>query len=921
MGRGRAVDEGASYVARSIESEEDLRNVVSSLRAMEGTLYKLSDNLKRAGEVKRQDSLEKNIKTLNDGIKDLTSMAITRKGERIDEKEIQRLFGKAVSGMLKDIQSSSPIIDKKHISHGLDISPQDMDVLRKKFLNFISTTFTYLPHYKSSKPSAGFGADNELADDYNKLMDELISLKEREVKQADKAKALEEIELGKTKRLIKAKTEQTEAIEEETKEINKVGRRRKLGSEPLTPEQQSANERRAKNHEVAVKKEKANQRSISIQNAVVRLNMNNIKRAEEGAEEILSNMSQNKKPLNSFIHGMQRAMLRYANDEDKEELQAQSPYGQTMLKRLIPGIVKLSGAGPTDEDLASSYLYKNSKTGAEVKLPYSLQTAIDVINGKIQEVVSSVEDVVEKQEEVVKAVQESTTVMERVVSKDGKFEKVDGNWRRIQREDGKQPPTLAEAQGAMMQAIGAMLQAPTTKGVVDSSSQIVSSAVSAPISPTRKADDLVQTPLVNRDIIRQPLGHIAREGGTPSTPSSFALTPFSSQMPSVFNLKPPSLTQTPDSQLSPSARIIKQNQIAKNQQLVAQIRGGIPAGAQYNQLAGTNNAIYQQVAKNWGIAPPQPPPATPSRWDRFKSWSSDKIDKTGAMVGKATSLGDTMAGGSLGEMIAGKSKLGKGLWNLSEKASEGGQMGASKILGKMAVGVGIIVMLMKKLVDSSPMLKAVVDLLNLGVTLFFLPIGNAIAQTILPAIQTFVENMIKWNIFFNNWPDSLYIAFDSFVTDFIENIKEIILQVKLVPENVSNWVDETKEMGGGSITNGLGVRVSNWASRAVENSTRVDGSFWKTWLEGDNTMYKPYSPFKLSGYAEGGYVPARPGGTPIIVGEGGKGEYIVPEGSAIRGTGGSNIVVNISGNVYGVNDLERTIKNAVDDSLNRARYR
>jgi len=43
MARGRAVDEGASYVARSIESEEDLRNVISSLRAMEGTLYKLSE--------------------------------------------------------------------------------------------------------------------------------------------------------------------------------------------------------------------------------------------------------------------------------------------------------------------------------------------------------------------------------------------------------------------------------------------------------------------------------------------------------------------------------------------------------------------------------------------------------------------------------------------------------------------------------------------------------------------------------------------------------------------------------------------------------------------------------------------------------------------------------------------------------------
>ena len=56
----------ANYVARSIESRGFKEYQTHSGRWR--TLYKLSI-ISKAGEVKRQDSLERNIKTLNDGIK------------------------------------------------------------------------------------------------------------------------------------------------------------------------------------------------------------------------------------------------------------------------------------------------------------------------------------------------------------------------------------------------------------------------------------------------------------------------------------------------------------------------------------------------------------------------------------------------------------------------------------------------------------------------------------------------------------------------------------------------------------------------------------------------------------------------------------------------------------------------------------
>ncbi|HZK59393.1 MAG TPA: hypothetical protein VFC59_05940, partial [Cryobacterium sp.] len=50
------------------------------------------------------------------------------------------------------------------------------------------------------------------------------------------------------------------------------------------------------------------------------------------------------------------------------------------------------------------------------------------------------------------------------------------------------------------------------------------------------------------------------------------------------------------------------------------------------------------------------------------------------------------------------------------------------------------------------------------------------------------------------------------------------------------------------------------------------------------------------GRADGGYAPARPGGTAYTLGEGGEGEYIIPESK--MGKRGGDIVINVA-NVNG----------------------
>lgn len=63
--------------------------------------------------------------------------------------------------------------------------------------------------------------------------------------------------------------------------------------------------------------------------------------------------------------------------------------------------------------------------------------------------------------------------------------------------------------------------------------------------------------------------------------------------------------------------------------------------------------------------------------------------------------------------------------------------------------------------------------------------------------------------------------------------------------------------------------------------------------------------------AQGAYVPSRPGGTPVLVGEGGEDEIIAP----LSRLGGMSVVVNVYGTVIEEQDLARTVTDAVIENV------
>jgi hypothetical protein len=75
---------------------------------------------------------------------------------------------------------------------------------------------------------------------------------------------------------------------------------------------------------------------------------------------------------------------------------------------------------------------------------------------------------------------------------------------------------------------------------------------------------------------------------------------------------------------------------------------------------------------------------------------------------------------------------------------------------------------------------------------------------------------------------------------------------------------------------------------------------------------------KAMGLAEGGYVPATPGGRLAIIGEGGEGEYVVPE-SKMGAMGGNSYTINVYS--YSTDELKRIIKDVVSGEISKSRLR
>lgn len=225
-------------------------------------------------------------------------------------------------------------------------------------------------------------------------------------------------------------------------------------------------------------------------------------------------------------------------------------------------------------------------------------------------------------------------------------------------------------------------------------------------------------------------------------------------------------------------------------------------------------------------------------------------------------------------------------------------------------GFGIVEDIFGRLKAASPLLQAIESLFNLAMQLFFMPLGNKLAEVLIPATLELLDNVVKM------WDSFEGMTLSEMFAYAINN------GVRLIGEYFSNIGDLLVDQGGlvggigrtlqvlGDFIQGPGVAViegilnvvnfvlanfkhfvSLWVAMKTAELTMDALGFLKNLgagigvlagaltVLGSATASGVTSELLMAGLGneKGGYVPATPGGQIRVLGEGGQGEYVVPE--------------------------------------------
>lgn len=284
--------------------------------------------------------------------------------------------------------------------------------------------------------------------------------------------------------------------------------------------------------------------------------------------------------------------------------------------------------------------------------------------------------------------------------------------------------------------------------------------------------------------------------------------------------------------------------------------------------------------------------------------------------------------------------------------------GVSKISGLgmtlMKGTFGILEDIYGRLKSASPLLQAIESLFNLAMQLFFMPIGNKLAEVILPATLELVDAVVDmWDKFegktlsemmeyaikegvqligdyFINIGESLQGSNDllNAIGDLLTNIGEFIkndaVGVLTTLLNVMTFVlEHIKEI----VAILIAMYTMNAALQVLQiYATAIGESFAGKFGAGLAIAGMAsalvggasYGWMTAKGFADGGYVPATPGGVPAIIGEGGEGEYVIPE-SKMGGVGTTNNYITING--FTSDDVIRLIRDEVSSQISLSRLK
>ena len=324
---------------------------------------------------------------------------------------------------------------------------------------------------------------------------------------------------------------------------------------------------------------------------------------------------------------------------------------------------------------------------------------------------------------------------------------------------------------------------------------------------------------------------------------------------------------------------------------------------------------------------------------------------------------------------------------------EMGMMGALKDLSDVMKGFGnsivgfvqgmfgVVEDIYKQMRKSSPLLEMIENLFNLAMQLFFMPLGNKLAEVMLPAIINMLDAVMDiWDKFEGKTLGEMFTI-------------AIVEGVQLIAGYFTNLGNLLEEQGGimgtiGSLLSSLGSFLSNNGVEILELVEKVFSflmdhlgtfiglaieffvasiaaqagilAYLMASLDWGDSLGKVMAGAAVTaavgagaigmgtvigdailGFAEGGYIPATPGGEIIRIAEGGEGEYIVPESKvgnfvtemipytstnqrydmSNTKTSSSNVVNNFYFEGLTNDELKTIIRDEVNDMVSQSKYR
>lgn len=227
------------------------------------------------------------------------------------------------------------------------------------------------------------------------------------------------------------------------------------------------------------------------------------------------------------------------------------------------------------------------------------------------------------------------------------------------------------------------------------------------------------------------------------------------------------------------------------------------------------------------------------------------------------------------------------------------------IRNSLKKGFGIVEDIYGRLKSASPLLQAIESMFNLAMQLFFMPLGNKLAEVLLPSVLRLMDDVVKIWASFEGM--TLGEMFDFAITQagklfggFFSSIGDALIEqggkissVGKLLQSIGNFIEKN---GAKVIETILGVVtslisnfkhfVSLWFSlKMTEVAMNAAGFFgdlgWNGVIAaigvGAVAGIVSEAGLTVAGFSEGGYIPNTPGGKVVRVSEGGEGEYIVPE--------------------------------------------